>query len=242
MGWPRILAEAVVVVVSILLAFGIDAWWQDRQVRAEEQQILRGLHEEFLSIHEVLERHLALHVINLQSLEDLLFMIDSEPSDDAGETVEAALQEMVTPTTSDLGNGTLGALLGSGRLDILTSTTLRSRLAAWEGVMGEVWDDQHDNVKMVYELYIPYFVSESVPVGASMRRWYDDWPIPLNSIAEDPDAISRLFDDSRFRVLAEIRYGYKRHLTGEFEAAIAAAEAILAEIESSIDGTVASNR
>jgi len=233
MGWPRILAEAVVVVVSILLAFGIDACWQDRQVRFEEQQILQGLNEEFLSSHEVLERHMALHLRNLQSLEDVLFMIDSGPSNDAGSIVEAALLEMVTPTTSDLGNGTLDALLGSGRLDILTSRALRSQLAAWEGVMSEVWDDQNDNVKMVYELYVPYFVSENVPVGASMRQWYDDWPIPLDPISEDPDAIKRLLEDPKFRVLAEIRYGYKRHLTGEFKAAIAAAEAILAEIENS---------
>ena len=36
-------------------------------------------------------------------------------------------------------------------------------------------------------------------------------------------------------VLAEIRYGYRRHLNDEFEAAIAAAEAILEEIERSAD-------
>jgi len=41
--------------------------------------------------------------------------------------------------------------------------------------------------------------------------------------------------DPQFRVLVEIRYGYKKHLTGEFEDAIAAAEAILAEIEKSAD-------
>ena len=89
------------------------------------------------------------------------------------------------------------------------------------------------NAKMVYEIHIPYFVSENFPVGASMRQWYDDWPIPVKSISEDSDAIKRLLEDPRFRVLVEVRYGYKRHLTGEFEAAITAAEAIIAEIEKS---------
>lgn len=233
MGWPRILAEAVVVVASILLAFGIDAWWQDRQTRFEEQQILQGLNEEFLSIHEVLERHMALHLRNLQWLEDVLFMIENGPSNDDGEIVEAALGEMVSPMTTDLGNGTLDALLSSGRVEILMNSALRARLAAWEGVIGEVRDDQDGNAKMVYEIYLPYFVGENVPIGASMRQWYDDWPIPGKSISEDPDAIKRLLEDPRFRVLAEIRYGYKKHLTGEFKAAIAAAEAILAEIEKS---------
>ncbi|MHC4071649.1 MAG: hypothetical protein ACYTGS_06395 [Planctomycetota bacterium] len=176
---------------------------------------------------------MVLHLQDLQSLEDILLTIKNGPSDDVGSIVDAALLEMVTPLTTDLGNGTLAALLSSVRVEILMNSTLRARLVAWEGVIGEVWDDQERNAKMVYETYIPYFVSENVPVGASMREWYDDWPIPVKSISEDPDAIKRLLEDPRFRVLAEVRYGYKRHLTGEFEAAIAATEPILAEIEKS---------
>jgi hypothetical protein len=99
--------------------------------------------------------------------------------------------------------------------------------------MGEVRDDQEAHAKMVYEIYIPYFVSAPVPVGASMRQWNDDWSLPLKTISESPDAIGRLLEDLKFAALAEVRYGYKMHLTGEFEAAIAAAEAILVEIEKS---------
>jgi len=33
--WPRILAERVAIVVSILLAFGIQAWWEGVQDREE---------------------------------------------------------------------------------------------------------------------------------------------------------------------------------------------------------------
>ena len=102
-------------------------------------------------------------------------------------------------------------------------------------MIGEVWDDQANNSKTVYEIHIPYFVSENVAVGALMNRWYADWPVPVRSVSDDPNAIERLMQDPRFRVLVEIRYGYKRHLTGEFERAIAAAEAILADIEISID-------
>jgi len=36
-------------------------------------------------------------------------------------------------------------------------------------------------------------------------------------------------------VLAELRYGFKRHLTEEFETALAATEEILEEIERSLD-------
>ena len=211
--WKRLTVEGAAIVGSILLAFTIDAWWDERQTRYEEQQILQGLKEEFISIHEVLTRHMAGHLQGLQSLENILLTFENGPSDDAGSIVDAALLEMVSPATTDLGNGTLDALLSSGRIEILMNRTLRARLAAWAGVIGEVWDDQEAHAKMVYEIYVPYFVSEHIPVGATMRQWYNDWPIPAKSISEDPDAIKQLLEDPKFRVLTEVRYGYKRHLT-----------------------------
>ena len=45
--WPRILAEGTAVVVSILLAFSIDAWWDERKERADEHQVLLGLKAQF---------------------------------------------------------------------------------------------------------------------------------------------------------------------------------------------------
>jgi len=235
MSWLRILAEGAAIVASILLAFAIDAWWQERQIRDEEQEILQGLKEEFVSIHEILTRDKAAHLQHLQSLEDILLVLEQGQSKDVGAIVDAALLEMLYPGTSDLGSGALDALLNSGRAETLTNRTLRAKLAGWEGVISEVWDDQDANAKMVFEIFVPYFVSESVGVGALMRNWYDDWPLPAKSISDDSHAMKRLLEDPRFRVLAEVRYGYKRHLTGEFETAISEAEAILAEIEISIN-------
>ena len=44
--WPRIFAEGLAIVVSILLAFGIQAWWEERQERAVEKALLTGLVED----------------------------------------------------------------------------------------------------------------------------------------------------------------------------------------------------
>ena len=134
----------------------------------------------------------------------------------------AALREMQAPKTTDLGNGTLKALLSSGRVEILKSRKLRTQLTAWEGVIGEVLDDQNNNAKMVFEIYVPYFVSENYSRYAIRRS------------LEESAAITRMLGDPKFHHLVEIRLGYKKHLTGELKNAIAAAEGILAEIELSI--------
>jgi hypothetical protein len=220
--WNRIAVEATAIVGSILLAFAIDAWWEDRQIQIEEQQVLLGLTDEFVANHDVLSRDLANHLKNLQSLEDILLLIEGGPSNDAKSIAMAALSEMQGPKTTDLGNGTLNALLNSGRLEILESRKLRTQLTAWEGVIDEVLDDQNNNAKMVFEIYVPYFVSEN----------YSRYAIRRSS--EESAVITRILGDPKFHHLVEIRIGYKKHLTGELKNAIAAAEGILAEIELSI--------
>ncbi len=53
--WIRISAEGAAIVVSILLAFAIDAAWQHRGEVAEEREILVGLEAEFVDLSERLE-------------------------------------------------------------------------------------------------------------------------------------------------------------------------------------------
>ena len=43
----RLLAESAAIISSILLAFAIDAWWEDRKDAGYEQTALTGLQEEF---------------------------------------------------------------------------------------------------------------------------------------------------------------------------------------------------
>jgi hypothetical protein len=226
--------EGAAIVVSILLAFAIDAWWEERALRIEEQQVLQGLRLEFLATRDVLSGHLKEHLLDVKTFEDFLGAAGNSGVEKAGLIVDATLIALLNPPTSDVGNGTLDALLSSGRIEILTNKTLRAKLAAWEGVMGEVRDDQVLNVKSIFEIHIPYFVTKNIPAGVTMHQWYDEWPLPRRMPSDDPELVPRLLGDENLRVMVEISYGYKRHLTEEFDIAIAEVNAILAEIDSSI--------
>ena len=67
-----------------------------------------------------------------------------------------------------------------------------------------------------------------------MQRWYDEWPLPLRLPSNDHDLVTRLLGDETLRAMIEINYGYKRHLTDEFDIALAAVNTILTEIDLSI--------
>lgn len=54
--WPRILAEGAAIVVSILLAFWIQASWEERKEQGDEQVVLQSLLEDLEHKNEVLLR------------------------------------------------------------------------------------------------------------------------------------------------------------------------------------------
>ena len=233
-NWPRFIGEGIAIVVSILLAFAIDAWWDERALRIEEQQVLRDLQDEFRSNRDVLARHLQEHRQELETIRTFLASDLSVDNEATGPLVDSVLIELLRPRTTDLGGGTLKALLSSGRIEILSDRQLRARLAAWDGVISEVWDDQATRAGLVFELHIPYLAKEEIPAARAMHLWYEDWPLPRQSPSEDPVLLERILGDETLRLFVETMFGYMLHTTEEFEAAIAAADAILADIDSSI--------
>ena len=66
-GWLALQATAIV--GSILLAFAIDAWWDNRQERELEQAVLVSLHRDFLQSRVNLNEALP----TVRYLEDALF-------------------------------------------------------------------------------------------------------------------------------------------------------------------------
>ncbi len=54
-----LLVEGLVIVVSILLAFAIDAWWDDRQQAEERERILGQLREELSLYQQIVPRAIA---------------------------------------------------------------------------------------------------------------------------------------------------------------------------------------
>lgn len=218
----QIAVEATAIVASILLAFAIDAWWQERQDRSDEQEILAGLKSEFVANLDTLTRHLAYTRRDVQTLENIVTLIESNQSDNANSIVRETFIEMTTPATTDLRNGTLNALLSSGRLEILQSKKLRTLLASWDGVMREVWDDQANNAKMVSDLFIPYFIQENYPLFS------------IGESSGDSVDTDRILADTTFLTLVKLRRETKSHLVGELEQAVSEATSIIEEVEISL--------
>lgn len=146
----RLLLEGFVIVASILLAFAIDAGWDERQERAAERRLLTSLEAEFAQHIEDLHESSGTHA-RLASLTRALF--DTLSSRAEGEEVvvsDSLAYATMRARTTEISQGELDAALASGRVDLVGDPELRRRLAGWPGV----WDDAEEEEVWTVEFFL----------------------------------------------------------------------------------------
>jgi len=223
--WIRVGAESAAIVISILLAFSINAWWEQRQEAQEVRQILQNLQAEFTEYRGLLERGLER---------------TSEQADDARDLAIAATTASAIPVhimdgylwslffspTFDPPNGTRDALIASGRLELVPNPRLRSLLTGWQTTVEEVRDNQLAMRGFVLTVLTPYLAEQGVPVSRFHPEMKDDPSFPKIPEEDARQIYGRLLADPEFRTLAATRYAWFN--PEEFERAIDHAEEILA--------------
>lgn len=139
-----LLLEGVVVVASILVAFLLDAWWDDRGLQGELNQELASVTRELKENRErvvfeidALRRHVAAG----EAVADLLGAAQSTELIPVPDTL-AWFVTLWSPTL-DLSSGALNALIASGRLAQIRSDGVRLGLA---GLTGRVEDAVGDEL------------------------------------------------------------------------------------------------
>lgn len=235
----RFVMEAFVIVSSILLAFGIDAGWDARQERQEEAEILAGLEREFTGYRDQVQGGLAQQVEMLDAMATILSAIHEGAWTSTEWSEDEAIGRLLSPPTSDLGNGVRDALVQAGRLELLSDPVLRERLAQWPAHYGELADDQAFSRTLVMTRVIPYLASQGIPLSATLVAGTmvvespdDAWPVPQERLSDDPAAMRRLLTDPAFKSLVEVRYSYWHHAGLEYQSTLRVAEEILELIQS----------
>jgi len=234
--WKRIAVEAVAIVASILLAFAIDAWWDERQERIEETEVLLGLKSEFSRYREELAEGIEYNERNRLLTAELMAAIRRSAWDSETLSIDLALATVSDAKTHDFGGGVLDAMISAGRLEIISNYELRAKLASWGQVFNEVRDDEVRNMSLSEDRVVPYMLRWHIPHsrGFDLCCTWTNWPVPTRSIEEDPGAVSRLLSDPEFEVLLDFKYINVAHTAFEYELAMEAMTEILDAIDASL--------
>ena len=139
--WLRVFVEGAVIVGSILLAFGLQAWWEVRQEREEERRVLIGLESDFVQsldrLHRVIDSHEAM-VARIARLEG---MSEAERAAVFPDSMWVFVEAMTRPTTFDGRDGTLDAVIASGGLVTISDPGLRDLLVEWQRLQVDVSEE-----------------------------------------------------------------------------------------------------
>ena len=143
--WKRISAEAAAIVVSILLAFSIQAWWDDRNDLKLEQRLLTALLVEFEQNGELLRQAREEYERRYMDALRILELMDGDPADLDVTEFNRLVSRLLMRQTFHLESGAHDGLLASGELSLIRDEALRNRLAAWPSYVAE-WSEEQDFV------------------------------------------------------------------------------------------------
>jgi hypothetical protein len=130
--WPEKIGEGVVIVASILLAFGIQAWWDDRREAEEERRMLTALLLESQGNAEWLSEMVSYYQAGIAAADAIQEAAGQTVSTISSDSVDALLATLTGTFTPPLERGALDAVLVGGRIDVIADEDLRRRVAAWE--------------------------------------------------------------------------------------------------------------
>jgi len=157
MPYGRIAAEAVAIVLSILLAFAIDAAWDNHKERQQERAILSSLAADFADAKVLLDEAIGVHQKYLDSARRLLAILDQEVTGADWSAIDSMLNNVfLNAKTTEIPNGSLNALFASGKLDLIENARLRSLLAAWPSFVDNATEDERWIVNDVQQRLTPY--------------------------------------------------------------------------------------
>jgi hypothetical protein len=185
--WRHPVLEGLAVLAGILVAFGIDALWEERRDRVQERVYLSALRDEFEDARIGLARRDQQLAEDMKSTVDVLSVLATRASDgisDDSVNVLAVRQGPLTVYTPP--RAALNDLTNSGGIGLVQSATLRRALATYEQLLAQDLSEQEAMVQIWLDYLAPYRVEHAT---MNIRSVADS----LN-LAVDP-MTSRLFLD-----------------------------------------------
>jgi hypothetical protein len=151
--WKRISVEAAAIVASILLAFAIDAWWEERSDRIRLAGAIDNIVAEVRDAREEIENAVERNTFRIDRIRHFLSLQADELLTLPEDSLLSFRGVTDTPSPFDTSGYALQGLLASGSLEIIADEELRNALIAWAQFPNEIERDWAQSVQLAMALF-----------------------------------------------------------------------------------------
>jgi hypothetical protein len=237
--WKRLSVEVAAIVGSILLAFAIDAWWDDRKDSNLEQKILADLLLEFEQDVELLRNASEWYELLYLDARDLLHYLDDDTEEIDHAEFERLVQSLWLNKSTHLETGAYDALLVAGELSLVSDEELRSHLAAWPSYVAE-WAEEEIGLFQYAKNWLRPYTSSKIRERAIAPDFHpfphgQSPPLPMRGALET-NALVELSASIEFENLVYVRAQTAWHAWRDCETLISRVTELIKLIEKNLDG------
>jgi hypothetical protein len=159
--WRRTMVESVAIILSILLAFAIDAGWDAFKERNQEKAFLVSLLSDFKETRSQLDEGIDAHMRIIDFARQLLGFHGVDTPNIEPEALETMLGAVFFDWQAlYLPSGSRDALFASGDIEIIRNEELRAMLAAWPSRVADAVEDELLIANDVMNNLAPYLQSK----------------------------------------------------------------------------------
>jgi len=155
--FTRFVSEGAVIIISILLAFGIDAWWENLGDEREERQILSALHDELQSNHESLKKWTAWHT----DIQDAILVLLAQASLSEASLTSDSIDILIGRASWFNNSATFemsanDAIVLGGLLPLIQNNDLRQRITSWNREIDQVSNTEKQDYDTFSAVWMPF--------------------------------------------------------------------------------------
>jgi len=179
--WKQLSVEAAAIVGSILLAFAIDAWWEDKQKGSEERIVLQALFDDLNQKKVTLTRASNTTDVILKSASALLQASSDTSQNLSGDSIDKLIGNLLWyQDESYWESAPMNSVFQGGESSQLSNPQLVQKLASLQVTMDRMKNTAQADKKVHHEILAPYLMQNANLVQIAMT-----WENPPSGVSAD---------------------------------------------------------
>jgi hypothetical protein len=179
----KILAEGILIVFSILLAFAIQAWWDERKERIEEHKLLVNRQTDFTKNKELLESSIGRFTMTIKNSQRFMDYIQPGQPPSERQLADSVLFKHLLWHTYDPIVGTLNSAIASGHISLIENEGLRTELAEWQDLVEDMKESERIDIDIMTRINEEIF--RYVPTRTMAYRAGNDFMLRESTATTD---------------------------------------------------------